>query len=126
MPKVTVQGIGTFEVPEGKRLILALEEDAGMEPLHTCGGKAVCASCRVKFLAGEPKRMTVAEKRALDLYQLSDSDVRLSCQILCEQDMTILPVRRFSGSGRQMNKPAPALGPQPVKWIEKDFARDDV
>ena len=29
MPKVG--GVGSFEVPEGKRLVLAIEEDAGMD-----------------------------------------------------------------------------------------------
>ena len=28
MPKLTVEGLGTFEVPTGKRLVLALEDDA--------------------------------------------------------------------------------------------------
>jgi len=29
VPKVEVVGVGSFEVPEGKRLVLAIEEDAG-------------------------------------------------------------------------------------------------
>ena len=92
MPKLTVEGFGTFDVPKGKRLVLALEEDAGIEPLHNCGGTAGCSTCRVRFITGEPSRMTVAEKKALDLYKLSD--VRLSCQILCEHDMTVMAISR--------------------------------
>jgi len=117
MPKLTVEGVGTFEVPKGKRLVLALEEDVGIEPLHTCGGTAGCATCRVRFVTGKPSRMTVAEKKALDLYKLSD--VRLSCQILCEHDMAITAVRRFAGYGRQDNKPTQELRPLPVEWVEE-------
>lgn len=117
MPKLTIKGFGTFEVPEGKRLILALEEEAGLEPLHTCGGVARCSTCRVRFITGEPHRMTVAEKKTLNLYKLSD--VRLSCQILCEQDMTVMATRRFVGGVCQANKPAPDLRPLPVEWTEK-------
>ncbi len=104
-------------MPEGKRLVLAIEEDAGIEPLHTCGGTAGCTTCRVKFLAGEPARMTVAEKNALALHKLSD--VRLSCQILCEHDMTVMAISRFVGGACQANKPTPELRPLPVEWVEE-------
>src|SRR5947208_14742282 len=30
MPKLTVEGVGQFEVPQGKRLVLALEQAAGI------------------------------------------------------------------------------------------------
>jgi hypothetical protein len=40
MPKLTVEGKGEFEVPEGKRLVLALEDEAGVDQLHACGGNA--------------------------------------------------------------------------------------
>src|SRR5688500_10581780 len=60
MPQLTVEGVGTFEVPAGKRLVLALEQDAGIDQLHACGGNARCTTCRVEFVVGEPDRMTVA------------------------------------------------------------------
>ena len=122
MPKLTVKGFGTFEVPQGKRLVLALEEDAGVEPLHTCGGTARCGTCRVRFVTGEPTQMTVAEKRALELYALSD--VRLSCQILCDHDMTVMAVSRFVGHACQGNRPSSELGPQPVEWVENGRQAD--
>ena len=28
MPKLNVEGVGEFEVPEGKRMVLALEDEA--------------------------------------------------------------------------------------------------
>src|SRR3954447_22672281 len=37
MPKLTVEGVGAFEVPAGKRLVLALEDEAGVDQLHACG-----------------------------------------------------------------------------------------
>ncbi len=117
MPQLTVEGRGTFHVPHGKRLVLALEEDVGLEPLHTCGGMAGCSTCRVKIVKGEPTRMTVAEKERLALHDLSD--VRLSCQVLCDQDMTVTAISRFKGIPPQANKPTPDLRPLPVEWIEQ-------
>ena len=34
MPRIEVEGAGTFDVEEGKRLVLAIEEDAGVDILH--------------------------------------------------------------------------------------------
>ena len=61
MPKLTVEGAGTFDVAAGKRLVLAIEE-AGVDILHACGGNARCTTCRVEFIGGEPDAMTEAEK----------------------------------------------------------------
>ena len=36
MPKLTVEGAGEFEVAAGKRLVLALTDDAGIDQLHAC------------------------------------------------------------------------------------------
>ena len=80
MPKLTVEGYGTFEVPHGKRLVLAVEQDAGVDILHACGGNARCTTCRVEFLAGEPELMTEAEKNKLAERALTG--VRLACQII--------------------------------------------
>ena len=76
MPKLTVEGVGTFDVPDGKRMVLALEDEAKVDQLHACGGNARCTTCRVEFQAGEPERMTVAEKNTLAARGLSG--VRLS------------------------------------------------
>ena len=65
MPKLTVEGVGEFEVPAGKRLVLALTDEAKVDQLHACGGNARCTTCRVEFVAGEPDQMTVAEKNVL-------------------------------------------------------------
>ena len=62
MPKLSVEGFESVEVEPGKRLVLAIEQDAGVDILHACGGNARCTTCRVEFLDGEPSTMTRAEK----------------------------------------------------------------
>ena len=62
MPKLTVEGFPTVDVEDGKRLVLAIEQDAHVDILHACGGNARCTTCRVEFIDGEPTRMTVAEQ----------------------------------------------------------------
>lgn len=110
MPKLTVVDVGSFEVPLNKRLVLALEEDAGIDQLHRCGGRARCTTCRVEFVAGEPARLTMAEVAALAKNEATG--VRLSCQILCEHDMTVRAISRLAGSGK------PDAGPTPQPFIE--------
>src|SRR6195256_3927030 len=99
MAKLTVDGVGEFEVGQGKRLVLALEQDAGVDQLHACGGNARCTTCRVEFIEGEPARMTVAEQSVLSARGLTG--IRLSCQIVCDQDMAVRAISRLAGSGRK-------------------------
>jgi ferredoxin len=119
MPKLTVEGVGDFAVPDNKRLVLALEDEAHIDQLHACGGNARCTTCRVEFIAGEPDKMTMAEKQVLAARGLTG--VRLSCQILCDHDMTVRAISRLAGSGRKDagNRPADDIQPQPVQWIAK-------
>ena len=116
MPKLTVEGFTTVDVQPGKRLVLAIEQDAGVDVLHACGGNARCTTCRVEFIDGEPGRMTKAEKTRLDERGLTG--VRLSCQIVCDHDMTVRAISRLTGSGR----PDPGRTPEatitpPAEWI---------
>jgi ferredoxin len=119
MPKLTVDGVGTFDVPAGKRMVLALEDDAKIDQLHACGGNARCTTCRVEFIAGEPAQMTEAEKAVLAARGLTG--VRLSCQILCDHDMTVKAISRLAGSGRPNvgSRPLDDIQPQPVHWTTK-------
>jgi len=119
MPNILVEGIGTFEVPAGKRLAAALSDEAGTDQLHACGGKARCTTCRVEFVAGEPDKMTVAEKQVLAAK--GAIGVRLSCQILCESDMSVRIISRLEGSGRKdCGSPlAETIEPAPVEWTIK-------
>ena len=120
MPKLTVDGAGTFEVAAGKRLVKALTEDAGTDQLHACGGFAKCTTCRVQFLEGEPEKMTEAEKETLRVREVTEPGVRLSCQINCDHDMTVKLISRLAGSGRkdQGSEVADHIQPDPV-WTEK-------
>ena len=51
----TATGTQTIDAPEGKKLVLVIE-DAGIDILHRCGGNARCTTCRVEMLEGEPWR----------------------------------------------------------------------
>ena len=116
MPKLTVEGFNTVYVEDGKRLVLAIEQDAKVDILHACGGNARCTTCRVEFIAGEPPRMTLAEKSKLEEKGLTG--VRLSCQIVCDHDMTVRAISRFGGSGRPDpgRTPEPTIQPPP-EWV---------
>src|SRR6266850_2154283 len=118
MTILNVEGAGEYEVPQGKRLVLALEQDAGIDQLHACGGNARCTTCRVEFISGEPERMTVAERDVLAARGLSG--VRLSCQIVCNRDMNVRVISRLAGSGRKDagHEPAAEIQPPP-EWVNK-------
>ena len=80
MPRLTVEGFEPVDVADGKRLVLAIEQDAKVDVLHACGGNARCTTCRVEFIAGEPSARTAAEREVLSARGLTgvDSRVRLS------------------------------------------------
>jgi len=116
MPTLTVEGFTPVDVESGKRLVLAIEQDAGVDILHACGGNARCTTCRVEFISGEPQRMTKAEKTRLEERGLTG--IRLSCQIVCDHDMTVRAISRLAGSGRPDpgSTPEPTIQPPP-EWI---------
>ena len=98
MPELEVEGYGTFDVEEDKRLLLAIEEDAGVDIMHSCEGYARCSTCRVEVLEGDPEDMTQAELRMLEMRDLV-GEARLSCQILLEHDMKVRVLMTVSGVG---------------------------
>jgi ferredoxin len=115
MSKLVVEGYETVEVPAGKRLVLAIERDVGVDIMHACGGNARCTTCRVEFTEGEPATMTAAEKERLAARGLVG--VRLSCQILCDHDMAVRAISRLEGTGRPDPGPAPEEHITPLpKW----------
>ena len=118
MPKLSVEGFPTVEVAAGKRLVLAIEQDAGVDVLHACGGNARCTTCRVEFIEGEPDRMTLAEQQVLAAK--GATGVRLSCQIVCDHDMKVRAISRLTGSGRPDSGPTPATEiTPPPQWLER-------
>jgi len=121
MPKLSVESVGEFDVPNGKRLVLALEQDAGIDQLHACGGHARCTTCRVEFISGEPSKMTVAERDVLKARGLTG--VRLSCQIVCDHDMSVRAISRFAGSGRKdVGSPVASEIEPPPEWNDATSA----
>jgi len=119
MPELEVEGVGKFDVPEGKRLVLAIEEGAGVDILHRCGSYARCTTCRIEYLEGEPEKMTRAELDVLKKRELL-GQVRLSCQALCDHDMKVRVLMTVSSSELDGpgGKPEPEITPPP-EWVEK-------
>ncbi|MGH7213315.1 MAG: 2Fe-2S iron-sulfur cluster-binding protein [Tepidisphaeraceae bacterium] len=124
MPQLTIEGRDPVDVSAGKRLVNALSDEAKVDQLHACGGNARCTTCRVEFVAGEPQRMTEAEKNLLTQRNLiSRPGFRLSCQITCDQDMTVRAISRLEGSGRANAgaRPADEIAPPPV-WTTRPLS----
>ena len=119
MPKVEVEDAGTFDVEEGKRLVLAIEEDAGVDILHRCGSYARCTTCRIVYLEGEPEKMTKAELDVLESRDLLGK-VRLSCQALCDHDMKVRVLMTVTSTGLDGPGPHPEsnITPDP-EWVDK-------
>jgi ferredoxin len=115
MPTLTIEGFTSVSVEPGTRLVNAIE-GAGMDILHACGGNARCTTCRVTFVAGEPAAMTRAEQAKMAEKGLTG--VRLSCQIVCDADMTVRVTSRLEGSGRPDagRTPEPTIQPPP-EWV---------
>ncbi len=98
MPVVTVEGEKSFEVAAGTKLVLAIE-DAGIDIMHKCGGNARCTTCRVQILHGHPHEMTDIERERLAREAALGPDIRLSCQIRVESDLTVAVLQRSSLTG---------------------------
>jgi ferredoxin len=121
MPKLEVEGAGTFDVEDGKRMVLAIEEDAKVDIMHACGSYAKCTTCRVEFIEGEPEEMTEAEMVILEMRDLLEK-AWLSCQIYCEEDMKVRVLMTVSGTGANTagGKPEEEIAPEP-EWIERPY-----
>ncbi|KUO94950.1 2Fe-2S iron-sulfur cluster-binding protein [Ferroacidibacillus organovorans] len=91
MPRITVENGPSFEVEDGTKLVLALE-DHGVDILHRCGGNARCTTCRVEILAGTPTPPEAPELEILGKKGHPDGQYRLSCQIRAHSDLTVRPV----------------------------------
>lgn len=90
MPVITFAPVGvTVEVEPGTTVLQAAER--GQVFLrHVCGGKAMCATCRCKVIAGADKLSPMArheEKRLKELYAAREA--RLSCQAEIRGDVTV-------------------------------------
>ncbi|MGI9164792.1 MAG: 2Fe-2S iron-sulfur cluster-binding protein [Pyrinomonadaceae bacterium] len=109
MPKIdadTATGPQAFDAPQGKKLVLAIE-DAGIDILHRCGGNARCTTCRVEILSGDPGEMGELERNRLAVEADLADNVRLSCQIHVNDDLKIRVVNQASVRGMD-------AGPRPL------------
>src|SRR3712207_6608342 len=85
---VEMEGIGRTSAQDGQRLVLSIM-DAGVDILHRCGGNARCTTCRVQILDGNPGPMTDAERDKLATLDEIPPSMRLSCQVLCCDDLRL-------------------------------------
>lgn len=110
MSTVRVEGETPFEVEEGRRLVLAIE-DAGIDILHRCGGNARCTTCRVEVLEGDAGPMTEAEATRLETVSERLDTTRLSCQVQVRSDLSVRVRNRLH------EKPELGdAGPRPIEW----------
>ena len=101
MPKIeaiTATGEQSIEAPEGKKLVLVIE-DAGIDILHRCGGNARCTTCRVEVLRGDPGEMGELERNRLAIEAELADNVRLSCQIRVHNDLNVRVINQVSVRG---------------------------
>ena len=115
MPTLIIEGVGSFDVEKGTKLLNALVEHGG-NPQYSCEGKAKCRDCRVEFIAGEPKKMTKAE-----LAKLKDKDAlgkyRLSCQCLVKKDMHVRVLKPSSDDKKKGPDLSKKIKPKP-DWVK--------
>ena len=102
----TATGTVETDAPQGKKLVLALE-DAGIDILHRCGGNARCTTCRVEILEGEPEAMAELEKNRLAVEAELAPNIRLSCQIHVDADLKLRVINQASVRGMD-------AGPRPL------------
>jgi len=108
MPRITVEGEESFDAPEGKRLVLCIE-DAGIDILHRCGGQAICTTCRVEVLEGDVPPISDSEIDAMEDDPVLTSRYRLSCQIRVKNDLKVRVAYRSHLRGIPP-------GPRPEDW----------
>ena len=105
-----MEGIGETTCDEGRRLVLCIE-DAGVDILHRCGGNARCTTCRVEIIDGTPSPMTTREAKRLSRIEDRTENLRLSCQVQLQGDLTVRVVNRLRDNP-EMGDP----GSRPIEW----------
>ncbi|GAB6989966.1 2Fe-2S iron-sulfur cluster-binding protein [Paenibacillus pini] len=103
MLTVQVEGRGSFEAQEGQKLVLVLE-DNGVDILHRCGGNAKCTTCRVEVLSGDAGPIEEAEATILETKGFNEPNIRLSCQVRVNSDLSVKPIMTVTESGMDAGK----------------------
>jgi ferredoxin len=94
----TANGQVAFEAEEGRKLVLAIE-DNGIDILHRCGGNARCTTCRVEVIAGDPGEIGEPEKLILATKSDLGDHTRLSCQVRVIDDLHVKVINQASVKG---------------------------
>ncbi len=94
----TANGTQTIDAPEGKKLVLVIE-DAGIDILHRCGGNARCTTCRVEVLEGDPGEIGELERNRLAVESELADNIRLSCQIRVHDSLHVRVINQASVRG---------------------------
>ena len=94
----TASGQVAFEAEEGRKLVLAIE-DNGVDILHRCGGNARCTTCRVEVIAGDPGEIGEPEKLILATKTDLGDHTRLSCQVRIIDDLHVKVMNQASVKG---------------------------
>lgn len=110
MYQIRVEPDIEIESVAGRRLVLAIE-DAGIDILHRCGGNARCTSCRVEVLEGDAGPLTDAEDARLARIEDRPENLRLSCQIQVNDNLTVNVLRRLRDNPDMSDS-----GPRPIEW----------
>ena len=94
----TANGTVSFEAEEGRKLVLAIE-DNNIDILHRCGGNARCTTCRVEVLSGDPGPIGEDEAAILSTKTDLNDHTRLSCQIRIHDDLRVKVINQASVAG---------------------------
>lgn len=101
MPNITAEtaaGTVSIDAQAGRKLVLELE-DNGVDILHRCGGNARCTTCGIEVLSGDAGEKTDAEIAVLTAKGIDSETFRLSCQIRCENDLSVKVLKQASTAG---------------------------
>lgn len=88
MPKIFIKPLGKhFEyVPKKNLLQLLLENDIFVD--NPCNGNGSCGKCKVRVLEGNLPPLSQGERKLLKEDKIN-ADIRLSCLVVPEEDITI-------------------------------------
>ncbi|MEH6650099.1 MAG: adenylate/guanylate cyclase domain-containing protein [Motiliproteus sp.] len=101
---------GAFTARRGQTLLEALRE-AGIAHSSVCGGRARCTTCRVRVVQGQQQLEPVssAERDALKGIK-AEADVRLACQLVLTDNLSIVPLIPPEMGGAYVRKPGGVEG----------------
>lgn len=91
MPKVSLinDAVPALEVPQGANLLDSLIE-GGVDIEHSCGGNALCATCRVRVMSGDESLLAMSSAESFALSRIRKRDgLRLACQLQVRGDLRV-------------------------------------